>query len=110
MSFLQQLEQVSSNRGLETTQIHSLTVLKSGVQLGPHGDESRLGQGWSLWRLLGSTGSPLLQLLEAPRPWLVVPPSILIANSEASPVSLLLTRTPSHKDPVMILGPLGNPG
>ena len=38
-------------------------------------------------------------------------PSLLVANGSASPVSLPLTLPlPFHKDPVMALGSLGNPG
>ena len=96
----------SRSRGLKPAQPGFLTVLMSGVQLRPHGAESRHGQSWSLWRLPGSIVSPLFQLLEAPHPWLVGPPSILSQQCSISCLPASDPPPPSSKDPIMTMGPL----
>ena len=65
----------------------------------------------SEWPFLKESASPRVTWQGGGLSTPIAPPSILTASSAASPVSLpLILPSAFYKDPVMILGPLGNPG
>ena len=62
-------------------------------------------QGWSFWRLQGSIGSRLFQLLEAPHPWLAAP------SASSQPAAQHLPSRSASDPPASVLqGPCDDTG